>query len=133
MTLSHDSYNFETPKHQTLMVEGPELQYELFEIFGVKGVSQIVGKTGSRMLTCEVYLDGYSTLPLLRTAVKTIQNKAGQLTGTLTETVEGNATTYGNCTFLGFKPASKPMKDGSGVNGWFINGTLHWLQRKVDS
>lgn len=131
MALSHDGYSFESADHDPILPASEhELPIVVGQFFGVNGESHIIGEPVGRELFCAITLDGYNTNTLLQAAINTLSSKAGQLTGTLTETISSNSRTFSQCTFLGFFPSGPPFVDGSGVNGWVQSGFLRWRQRK---
>lgn len=130
MSLSHDSYDFLAQPHGVVTpTADPELRLHVGSFFGVKGESHITGEVGGQDLICEIFLEGYATLPLLQTDVDALNARKGTLTGTLTETIDGNDRTFPQCTFLGFQPAGPPFRDGV-TNNWVQFGTLLWRWRK---
>ncbi len=133
MALSHDSYAFFTSgsaDHGMVRASGPhDLPIQIGRWFGVVGESHIIGEPDGRNLTCELTLQGYNTTTLLQSDLDALQTQAGQLTGTLTETISGNSRTFAQCTFLGYAATAPAFLDGSGVNGWVQFGQLLWRQR----
>lgn len=131
MSLSHDSFAFFGLGTEGVIEEiGPhQLPIAVGQFFGVVGESHIIGETYGVDLRCSFRFQGYNTITLLRTDKKTLESKIGKLTGTLTQTISGNANAYEDCTFLGFAPLRPPFLDGSGVYGWVQFGHLFWRQR----
>lgn len=130
MTLSHDSYAFESAPHDPVRYAGaPEQQIVVAQFFGVLGESHITGETWGRDLVCRIRLDGYASTAALQTAIETIESKAMQLTGTLTETIGGNDRTWEQCTFLGIELPQDPFNDPH-RNWTQLNAFLRWRQRK---
>jgi len=137
MTLTHDSYTFESAKHKLVEeVEPPQQRIKTLEFFGVNGVGLLTGDAGPSVLRCMITMDGYSTLATLQTAVETIKSKVkegNKLTGTLTETIGGVDRTFEFCTFIGFREIQAPFYDGSGAYDWVQFGELLWLKRSLNS
>ncbi len=126
MTISHDGYTFENPiTNDTINYGDWEAPLIVNRSFGLKGETHTTGEREGRDITVEVTISGYGTLALLDAATETINSKINKLTGTLT--VDG--VSLNNCTFRGFAATGNPMLDGSGVNGYRINGNLRWRQR----
>lgn len=98
---------------------------------GVRGESHIIGKPGGRELFCEYRLKGYSTPATLQAAIESLQDATTELTGTLTQTIGGNTTTYGPSTFLGFTETGDRRHDPIlGGGGYTVEGILRWRERQ---
>lgn len=131
MSLSHDDYDFGgSTLHSIVSPSGPaELPISVGRFPAVKGTSHLIGQLQDRPLECQYILKGYEDPEDLQDVLDEIDGKAGELTGTLTET--GNyGQTYENCTFIGFDRGI-PFKDGSGQHDWCVEGRLRWIQRKL--
>ncbi len=131
MSLDHDGFTFGGGDlHGLVRPEQPaELQISPGRFFAVKGVSQLIGETTDRALSCEFMLSGYTDDSDLVDILDEIDNQAGQLIGDLVQS--GNfGQTFGNCTFISFERGA-PFFDASGVNGWNVEGRLHWIQRSI--
>ncbi len=130
MTLSHDGYTYENGLDSPVRPARPaEVDLVVHTYPAVRGEHHLVGAIHGRDLTAELLLSGYADLDALRTALNTLTNQAGQLTGTLTQTVAGVAANYPRTTFLGFEVLQEPQRDGSGVHGWWCRLRLLWRQR----
>lgn len=130
MALSHDGFTFADLTHHGDLISAPsETPVKTGQFFGVKGEGQIVGERYGRDMVCRVHLKGYANAAALKTAIQSIRDKQGKLTGTLT--VTGNlAQTIASVTFLEIQePEPGAMRDASGVNGWHQQCVLKWRQR----
>ena len=103
--------------------------------FGLKGESEVVGGTGAREATCQVWLfNGYSTGAACQTAINTLVNLVNK-TGTLAET--GNITrNFANVNLVGVDIDDGPIpvtgsSVRSGYSGWMAVVTLRFRQLKV--
>ena len=98
--------------------------------FGTVGEVTFVGGKSVRELTCWMILTGYASHVALLTGMEVLNEEIGT-SGTLTVTISGESdTTFSNVIFNGFEPEEDPWKDGSGVNGWQVKGTLNFRQVK---
>lgn len=129
MSLDHDGFAFGSPLHDPIQTGESDVPIQRQQNAGVLGEAHLIGEAQGRDLTCEATLYGYATKPLLQAALDAIANQSGRLTGTLTETVLGSATTYAQTTFVGASLIDGPRRDGSGVNGWIARVRLAWRQR----
>lgn len=138
MSLSHDGYDFNAPLHDPIVTpDSPELQIVVSQFMGVEGESHLIGKKGGCDLFARVLFRDYSTPTLLKTDIDEVISKVGTLTGTLTETLNGNTRTFTHCTFLGLMEIPPPgggqtgmFRDGSGVHGWIQYAILRWRKRQ---
>lgn len=132
MSLSHDSYTFESlTDHGDIVAQTPkELPIVRGQFFGVKGEGALIGETYGRDVECRAHLFGYNSVALLKAAIGRIRDRQGKLTGTLT--VTGNlAQVHQEMTFVEvIEPPPGARYDGSGVNGWHQEIILRWRQRK---
>ena len=101
--------------------------------FGVEGESHIVGSRYGQDLVCDVTFSSYATRQALQAALDTMSSYAGVLTGTVTQSISGDVSTFADCTFLGFEAARPAFFDGSGVHDWVMFGRLRWRQRVPNS
>jgi hypothetical protein len=128
---SGSNYTFRgSQQHGDVIVDGNDWEPEIVEekFFGVQGVSHLIGAPGGRDLSCEFWLTGYVSAIALGNDLQEIDSKIGLLLGSVA--ITGNITgSYNNCTFLGYRRGAR-FYDGSGLNGWMIQGQLIWRQRK---
>jgi hypothetical protein len=111
------------------IIEGPYLMpVQTLTTPGLIGEAHLIDEAKSRPLSCYFRLSGYSTYGNLVSALTTLDSKIGKLVGSviLTGTL---ASTWPRCTFVGFERSRVPTYDGSGQNGWWIEGQLRWIQR----
>ena len=127
MTITIGAVNTGTHLHGTIQAQPPAFDSVVQSFFGVYGEFHLLGKTHGRDLTCWLLLYGFGTHALVQTGV-TLLNALILENGTLTHTINGNATTYDDTVFLGFTPDEDPWLDGSGVNGWQVRGTMKFRQ-----
>lgn len=134
MSLSHDGYTFEDAPHKPVRHgSSPEPQIVIGQFFGVNGESHLIHPaTGGRDLWCQILLSGYETTAAMQTAVETIEAKVGVLTGTLTETIDGNNRTWEQCTFLGIDLPEDIFNEPH-QNWTHLDAVLRWRQRKRNS
>lgn len=114
--------------HGVMEMQPWEMPVQSFQVPGVLGVAHLVDMTKSRHIACEIRWQGYETYALLESAIAALDAFNGVLRGTVyfTGPLEG---AFPKCTFIGFERTSKARYDGSGLNGWWIEGRLHWIQR----
>ena len=94
---------------------------------GLIGSTHLLDYRKSRSLSIEIRAHGYSSYANLNTALEALDALNQTLTGSVV--LSGAlVATHANCTFMGFKRGT-PRFDGSGNNGWWIEGRLHWIQR----
>lgn len=130
MSLVHDGFNFVADSHGPVRQPRPaELPVLRGQFFGVKGESHITGEPWGVELVAEVELAGHADIDSLYQGIANINDQAGKLTGTLTQTIKGVSRDFPKCTFLGFAATEDAFLDGSGVNGWIQKGRLLWRQR----
>lgn len=133
MTLSHDSYAFESPAAHGMVTPASEHEPQLIvgTFIGVEGESHILpDATWGRDLICLVTFDGYASTTALQSDLDTIQSKVGTLTGTLTETIGGNDRTFLQCTFLGLLIPQRGMFADGATGNWVLkDAILRWRQR----
>lgn len=129
MSLEHDGFTFFSGLHTPIVVSDPDTTLITNQFMGVAGESHLVGATHGRVLTCELTLSGYATKAALQADLDELANNKGQLTGTLTETVQAQADTFLACTFLGYSTISPPRYDGSGAINWWCVVRLVWRER----
>jgi hypothetical protein len=94
---------------------------------GAIGITQLLDYRKSRELSIPWRNHGFSTLALITTALDSLHALNQTLTGRVILNI-GGAVNYDNCTFMGFKHGP-PKYDGSGVNEWWVEGVLTWIQR----
>lgn len=94
---------------------------------GLAGVTQLLDYRKQRMLSISWRNHGFSTLALVTAGIEALNALNQTLTGRVILNI-GGAVNFDNCTFMGFKH-SPPKYDGSGQNGWWVEGQLHWIQR----
>lgn len=124
---SDDEYSF--GNYHGVMEPMPwDMPIQSFQVPGVLGVAHLIDKTKSRHLSCEMRFQGYSSYANLESALASLDAYNGVLKGTVyfTGTLAGS---FPKCTFLGFERTNRSRYDGSGQNGWWIEGRLHWIQR----
>lgn len=108
----------------------PDFQLHRRVYFGLRGESHVVGEQGGQDLACQIVFDTFATALLLQAAVDVKQALAGNpLTGDVIQTIGGVATTYENCTFLGFEATSPIRFDSGGGNFFYQFGFLRWRKR----
>lgn len=129
MPLSHDGYAFQSGISGSVEPYSPEVPMVIGKSFGVLGESHLIGSPYGRDLNCELTISGYASDAACQAAIADIHNRIGTLTGTLTNTVLGVASSYPNSTFLQCYVSDGPRRDGSGVHGWFARLRLTWRQR----
>ena len=110
------------------MNEGPwNMPIQTLSVPGAIGVSHLIDETKERQLSCPFRIHGYASYALCKAALDAVDAVNGKLTGTVT--ITGTlASTYTNCTFIGFD-RGQIKYDGSGQNGWWVEGRLVWIQR----
>jgi len=120
---------FHFGNYHGVMVSDPFNQpIQTFQIPGVYGVAHLVDRTKDRHLSCEHRIQGFASYYDLEVNLSTIDAVNGSLFGDVF--FEGVlAGTYYRCTFIGFERTSTIKYDGSGQNGWWVEGRLHWIQR----
>lgn len=98
---------------------------------GVIGVSQLLDYRKERTLSCEFRIHGYASYQNISNALDAADALNQTLTGRVVMSGILDAT-FDECTYLGFSRG--PIKwDGSGNNGWWCEGRLHWVQRAPNS
>jgi len=131
-------YQFETEgggsavlfgNYHGVMVSEPWSQpIQSFQVPGVYGVAHLIDATKERRLSCYLRWQGYASYFDIETALAAIDAYNGVCVGDVF--FEGSLTgTFPKCTFLGFDRTSEIKYDGSGQNGWWVEGRLHWIQR----
>lgn len=135
MSITQDSTTLAANgQHGLITAIGPhEVPIAIGRWFGVEGESHIIGSRYGRELVCDVTFSGYASRAALQTALDLMSSYNGALTGTVTQSISGDSTTFNECTFLGFEAARPAFYDGSGVNDWVMFGRLRWRQRRPNS
>lgn len=132
MSITLSGYTFPgSTTHQVPSEEEWENNPIYTNFYGVAGSVEIRDAEHGRMVMIEARFGGYSTPALLQAALYVVDGKAGSLNdSTLTVVLGASSCTYRNCTFVKFNRSSKMQYDGSGVNGWYIDGVLVFRQLK---
>jgi hypothetical protein len=105
-----------------------DMPIQTFQVPGLYGVAHLIDKTKGRHLSCMIRYQGFSSYYDLEVNLAGVDAVNGTLTGTVF--FEGVLScSYPKCTFIGFERMSQIKYDGSGQNGWWIEGRLHWIQR----
>jgi hypothetical protein len=105
-----------------------DMPIQSFQVPGLYGVAHLIDKTKGRHLSCYLRYQGFETYALLEEGLANLDGVNGTLTGNVyfTGTLAG---VFPRCTFLGFERTMPIKYDGSGENGWWVEGRLHWIQR----
>lgn len=131
MSLTHDGFAFFSHDHGLVTAETDfEMEVITGQFMGVLGESHLIDEPKGRLLGCDITFTDYSDYSDLEDDMLTLASKAGRLTGTLTQTIGSDSTTFAKCTFLGLTQSPRgAFFDGSGVHGWTLFARLHWRQR----
>ncbi len=121
--------------------EAPELQAWRTAFAGVRGESEIIGKTGGRTLLFEMLLFGdFTKREDLFSYIESTINGAAGLIGRH-GTVQYKSTTgtrwslpWRECTCEGFTRMGSEVPDVAGTldGGWFVQGVLKFRQTLVE-
>lgn len=132
MTISHDSYTFESITSHEVPIEG-QFDHEpiVNSFFGVPGSVEIRDALHGREIRIGASFRGYSTKALLQAALTTVDGKVGRLNDKTLTVSDGTSTlTYYHCTFRGFERTGPPTADVNGGAEWIQEGVLVWWQLK---
>jgi hypothetical protein len=130
MSVTLAGYNFESPGIIRPVRQEPwEVNVVRKRWFAVIGETTLVGAKTSRRLSMPVHYYGAATHVALQGAIANLQSYVEVLNGTLTvDFGGGDSSSWTNVTFTGFEITKDPFVDGSGVNGWQIEGNLNFRQ-----
>lgn len=130
MSLTLGAYDLEAPSiHGTPVVRPWEVSRTAQRFFGLTGEQQLTGSRHVKEITIPVHYTGYATMVLLLADLTTLATYQESDAATLTiDLGGGDSSSFTNCIFTGFSPDESPWKDGAGVNGWQVRGTLSFRQ-----
>lgn len=123
MTIIIGALNTGTHPHGSIKADAYDAARVTQRWFGVNGEMTLTGGISGRNLSCWLLLTGYATHGLLHAGLATLQGFANT-SGTL----DVNGVEFLNVIFLGFEPEEDPWQDGSGVNGWQVQGMMRFRQ-----
>jgi len=128
MSLTLTGVDFGTYIHGTANVPPWEFSVARQRVFGIAGEQTLYGQAHARFITIPYHLYGYSSHANLQTAIASLAADAGT-SGTLTVDLGGgDSISFTTIAFEGFEPSEEPWKDGAGVNGWQVRGSLKFRQ-----
>lgn len=111
-----------------VIISGPwNMPVQVMSVPGVYGVSHLIDATKERRLSCYLRCQGFASYEALELAMTAFDAVNGVLTGRVF--LEGYINgSYPKCTFMGYERGEIKW-DGSGLNGWWVEGQLTWIQR----
>ena len=113
--------------HGVMECEEWQQPLQALAVPGLIGSTHLLDYRKSRTISIEARHHGYASYAALSTAMEALDALNQALTGTVV--LSGSLVAeHANCTFMGFKRGT-PRFDGSGNNGWWIEGRFHWIQR----
>ena len=123
MTITLGALTTGTNLHGTIKAGAYDASRVVQRWFGVDGEITLTGGLHGRELSCWLLLTGYGTHGLLHAALFDL-NGYINLSGTL----DVDGLEFLNVIFHGFEPEEDPWYDGSGVNGWQLQGIMKFRQ-----
>lgn len=118
-----------TSLHGSIKVSSWDYSRTVQTFFGVTGEFHLQGRLHGRDLAAWYLPSGYATHALLHDAIETMNALSGT-SGSMVWTSGVDVKTFTNCVFNGFELDEDPWYDGSGVNGWLVQGQLRFRQIK---
>jgi len=116
--------------HGVMEIDPVDMPIQTFQVPGLTGVAHLIDKPKGRHISCYIRYQGFSSYYDLEVNLAGLEAVTGTLSGTVF--FEGTlACSYPKCTFVSFERTSKIQYDGSGQNGWWVEGRLHWIQRSL--
>jgi hypothetical protein len=113
--------------HEVLRESEWEMPVQVEASPGVEGVGHLVDKRKQRPISLRCWYQGFSTIGEIYTGCANLDALQG--VNVTVRWKQGGTTQYDwdNCTFVGFTREGPPQWDPE--HGWWIRGTLHWVQR----
>lgn len=128
MSLTLTGIDFGTYIHGTMNVPPWEFSVARQRVFGVAGEQTLYGQAHARNITIPYHLYGYSTHAALQLQIGSLSTEATTSGTLVVDLGGGDSYSFTNVSFEGFEPSEEPWKDGAGVNGWQVRGTLKFRQ-----
>ena len=129
MSISIGSFNFSSTIHGTPVVPPWEFTVSEQKWFALNGAYELLGSANARTIKISYEFTGNASHTALQSALATLSAAIGTIGTLVVDLGGGDSVSFTHCTFYGFQPSGQPMLDGSGVNGWEMQGELIFRQR----